>query len=425
MLNMNYNEYLEQRNALMAEVEAFIAEGKIEDSNAKMEEVKELDNKWEEIKLANANLNALKDNNKVLDLENKTVKVEGAKIVDNIIENKVVDENKVYENAWAKFMQGNRLEGEELEIFNKVNKEFNNAYTHTTTGTPTLIPETVVKGIWARAEEMYPFLADVKKYNVQGTLTINKHTAIAEGDAAWYDEATATADEKNTFGQLTLTGCELAKAITVTWKMRAMAVEEFIPYIKNELGKRVGVALGTAVIKGKGKPGESDTFKPEPLGVETALLAESNTPQVVTYDYDNATTPVPLTYKKITEAISKVHSSYLNGCAFYANNSTIWTQLANITDENGRPIFIPDTTAGGVGRMLGFVVKADAGVTTNNIVFGNPGEAYILNNNEPMSLASEEHVKARTVDYAAYAIVDGAPLDTKAFALIQEVVAEG
>lgn len=75
--------------------------------------------------------------------------------------------------------------------------------------------------------------------------------------------------------------------------------------------------------------------------------------------------------------------------------------------------------------MLGFVVKADAGVTTNNIVFGNPGEAYILNNNEPMSLASEEHVKARTVDYAAYAIVDGAPLDTKAFALIQEVVAEG
>ncbi len=113
---MNYNEYLEQRNALMAEVEELINAGKINESNAKMEEVKKLDNKWDEIKLANANLNALKDNNKILDLENKNVKIEGGtKTVDNIIDNKVVDEKKVYENAWAKYMQGQRLEGEELE----------------------------------------------------------------------------------------------------------------------------------------------------------------------------------------------------------------------------------------------------------------------------------------------------------------------
>jgi hypothetical protein len=37
-----------------------------------------------------------------------------------------------------------------------------------------------------------------------------------------------------------------------------------------------------------------------------------------------------------------------------------------------------------------------------------------------MSLATEEHVKARTVDYAAYTIVDGAVLDTKAFALLKK-----
>jgi len=130
---------------------------------------------------------------------------------------------------------------------------------------------------------MYPLLGDVKKYNVKGTLVINKHTAIAEGDAAWYDEDTNTADEKNTFGQLTLSGCELAKSITVTWKLRSMATEDFIPYIKNELGERVGVALGTAIAVGKGKPGEGQSFKPEPLGIETALLAEDNTPQVITY----------------------------------------------------------------------------------------------------------------------------------------------
>lgn len=416
---MNKEKYLEQRNALLKEIENLIEEGKTEDADAKMKEVEALDEKWENVKKANANLTALKGSAKVTDIENKSVDAGGGKVIDTIQKPVAVDEDKLYETAWAKVMQNKKLDESEQAVFDKVNAEFQNAYTHDTGNTPTLIPQTVVAGIWKRAEEMYPLLADVKKYNVKGTLVINKHTAIAEGDAAWYDEATATADEKNTFGQLILSGCELAKAITVTWKLRSMATEEFIPYIKNELGERVGVALGTAIAQGKGKPGDGETFKPEPLGIETALEAEDDTPQVVTYN--PAANPAdPMDYEKITQAIGKIHSSYLSGCAIYANNATIWNQLANITDTTGRPIFIPDATSGGVGRMFGMVVKADAGVSNDKVIIGNPNKGYVMNTNEPMSLATEEHVKARTVDYAAYTIVDGGLLDTKAFALIKK-----
>jgi len=233
---MTKEKYLEQRNALMAEIESLIAEGKLDESNAKMEEVKELDNKWEQVKLANANLNALKGNKVGIDLENKGVELKGEVTeVETVAQTKTVDQAAVYEVAWAKTLQGKKLEDSEQAVFDKINAEFRNAYTHDTGNTPTLIPQTVVAGIWKRAEEMYPLLADIKKYNVRGTLVMNKHTSIAEGDAAWYDEDTATVDEKNVFGQITLTGCELAKAITVTWKLRSMATEEFIPYIKNEL----------------------------------------------------------------------------------------------------------------------------------------------------------------------------------------------
>lgn len=421
---MDKKAYLDQRAVLLKDSETLIAEGKIEEADAKMKEIEELDAKWEEIKLANANMNALKEKAEVINLENRSVDVKGVKTVDNIVDEKPIDEKAAYETAWAKVMQGMKLETKEQEIFDKVNAEFRNAYTHDTGDIATLIPETVVAGIWKRAEEMYPLLADVKKYNVRGTLVFNRHDSIAAGDAAWYDEDTETDDEKNVFGQLILSGCELAKAITITWKLRAMATEDFIPFIKNELGERVGVALGTAIAQGKGKPGETDSFKPEPLGIETALLAESSAPQVVTYDPD-ANTPDPLRYEKITAAIAKIHSSYLSGCAIYANNTTIWNELATLTDEVGRPLFIPDVTSGGVGRMFGMTVKADAGVTTNNIIIGNAAKGYVMNINEPMSIATEEHVKARTVDYAVYAIVDGAPLDTKAFALIQKVVATG
>lgn len=417
---MNKEKYLAQRQALMNEAEQMISEGKSEEANAKMREVEALDNKWEEVKTAMANMNALKDKTVATDLANESVNTEG-KVIENMGANVVIDENKQYENAWAKVMQGQKLDSNEQVIFDKVNTAFSNAYTHDTSNTAVLIPETVAAGIWKRATESYPLLADAKKFNVKGTLTIKKHTAITEGDAAFYDEATATADEKNAFGQLNLTGCELAKSITVTWKLRTMAMAEFIPYIIAELGERVGVALGTSVAVGKGKPGENDTFKPEPLGIATALLAESNNPQVVSYN-PAASTPDPLAYEDFTAAIGKIHSSYLAGCAIYASNSTIWNQLANLKDGENRPLFIPDVTSGGVGRMFGMVVKADAGVTTDSIIIGNPGQGYVMNTNEPMSIATEEHVKARTVDYAAYTIVDGAVLDTKAFALIKKSV---
>lgn len=410
---MKKEQYVAQRKTLMEEAENLIGEGKITESEAKMKEIQDLDNKWEQAKLANANLNALKDNEKITDLENKSVDVNGGKTVENIHEPKAIDDQKIYENAWAKSMMGKKLSSDETEVFNKVNEEFNNAYTHDTGNTSILIPTTVAAGIWSRAEEMYPLFADVRKFNVKGKLAIKKHVSIDAGDAAWYDEDTPTADEQNTFGELVLDGHELSKAVTVSWKLKAMAIEDFIPYIINELGERVGVAMGVAVARGTGTM--------QPRGIETALLAEAGTPQVVTYDPDNTTTPVELSYGLITEAIGKIHSSYLAGSAIYASNATIWGELANLMDGMGRPLFIPDVTSGGVGRMFGMVVKPDAGLSAGSILVGNANKGYIFNTNEPFSVVTEDHAKQRVTDYVAYAVVDGDVMDEKAFALIRNV----
>ena len=410
---MNFEQYKAQRKTLMDTIEGLIGDDKVEEANAKMKEVEDLDNKWEDTKKANANLKALQDNQTVIDLDNQSQPVEGGKAVD-FSQNGKVDKKSAYENVWAKQMMGHQMDKEETELFNEFNPDFQNAYTHDTSNTEILIPETVAAGIWKRAEENYPLFADARKYNVRGKFSIKKHESIDAGDAAWYTEGNDTADEQNTFGELTLDGHELAKSVTVTWKLQAMAVEEFIPFIIAELGDRMGVALGTAAAQGSGTN--------EPHGVETALLAQSGTPQVVTYDPE-ATTPEPLAYEHLTEAMALVHSSYLNGAAIYANNATIWNKLANLKDDNGRPLFIPDVTSGGVGRMFGLVVKPDAGVSADSIIIGNAARGLVFNTNEPVSVMSEKHVKARTTDYAAYAVVDGDVLDEKAFALIQNTPA--
>lgn len=410
---MTKEQYKKLRAELTEAAEGLINDGKLEDAQAKMGEVEELDNQFEKIKVANANLAALKDKSQVRDLENKSVNAEGATTVESTNQSVPLSQEEVYKNAWAKQMMNKSLSGEEQEVFNKVNTEFQNAFTHDTGNTGILIPETVAAGIWSRAEEMYPLFADVKKFAVKGKLIMKKHLSIVAGDAAWYDEATPTADEENEFGELVLDGHELSKAVSVSWKLKAMAVSDFIPYIINELGERVGVALGVAVARGSGTG--------QPRGVETALLAEAGTPQVVTYDPDNATTPVPLSYGNITAAIGKIHSSYLAGSAIYASNGTIWGELANLMDEQGRPLFIPDITSGGVGRMFGMVVKPDAGLSAGTILIGNANAGYVFNTNEPFSVVTEDHAKQRVTDYVAYAVVDGDVLDEKAFAMIRNV----
>src|SRR5690606_6633136 len=103
-------------------------------------------------------------------------------------------------------------------------------------------------------------------------------------EAEWYVEADEVDSKELGFGSVNLTGCELARDIQVTWKLRKMAIPEFEAYIIREIGKKMGKALAHGVYAGRGKPGTGETFKPEPLGIKTALNAEEDPSQVIEYD---------------------------------------------------------------------------------------------------------------------------------------------
>lgn len=417
---MNLKEYQEKRATLMAEVKAFLDKGNTEDANNKIAEVEALDTKWEEIKLATANMNALNDSTKITDIVARSVKAGEVTEID-ALNNETIDpknEKETYLTAWAKDLKGDALTEDEKTVFDKVNADFrsnpqNVAFVHTTGNTGIVVPETVVSGIWQEIGETYPLWDDVAKLGVTGNLTLLKGETST--DAKWYDEETEIEDGKETFGTLNLTGCELARSVTVSWKLKAMSIDAFIPYIQSKLAEKMGAALGYGVSLGKGKPGESDTFKEEPKGIITTLVAESNTPQVIEYTDANA-----LDYTHFTNAFAKIKSGYLKGSIIYADNKTIWGQIANILDEAGRPYFIPDVTAGGVGRILGLTVKEDDSIPTGTIVIGNANKGYLANINQAMTLDSEDHKKKRVTDYIAYAIVDGDVVTTKAFALIKK-----
>ncbi|MCM3536589.1 phage major capsid protein [Priestia endophytica] len=320
-------------------------------------------------------------------------------------------ETEEYRSAWARDMMGLSLSNEERETLNRVNEEYRE-FTHNTENTQILVPKTVAAGIWRRAEEQYPLWADVRKLRVSGNLTMLKSDGNSV-DGRWYTEDEIVDTDKLGFGQMDLTGCELAKAIQVTWKLKKMALPEFEAYIIREIGDRMGISLSTAVYVGKGKPGAGDTFKPEPRGIKTYLSTEEGTPQIKKYEGEN------ITYKDLTGVMALIHSSYVNGATIYANNTTIWNQLANIVDGMGRPMFVADVQSGGVGRIFGKTIKPDAGMPDNEIMIANVDSGYVANINEDITMYREEHVRARLTDYMGYAIVDGDVKDSKAFVILQ------
>ncbi|MEF7566447.1 phage major capsid protein, partial [Bacillus infantis] len=80
--------------------------------------------------------------------------------------------------------------------------------------------------IWKRAEEQSSLWTDVRKMRVTGNLTMIK--SDGKGDnARWYEEDEIVDTDQLGFGELNLTGCELAKAFQVSWKLRKMAVPQF------------------------------------------------------------------------------------------------------------------------------------------------------------------------------------------------------
>lgn len=243
---MKYEDYLKQRKELSDKAQALIDDGKTEEADAVMNDITALDAKYEASCKQQANLEALNGN-----VKSKAHSVLGS-TGDSDMSDKGGGEEKPdiasdkYLDAWCKKMQGKNLTKDEADTIRMVNE----AYVHTTENTGEVIPETVVKGIWKEVEDMYPFYADVAKTSVTGIVTMV--VGETSTDAAWYEEGTETGDGKEKFGTITLSGCELARSITVSWKLKEMARSEFLPYIQKRMAEKMGAACGYGVTHGAG-----------------------------------------------------------------------------------------------------------------------------------------------------------------------------
>ncbi|MCR2019523.1 hypothetical protein NSB04_07170, partial [Blautia pseudococcoides] len=147
---MGRKEYLEKRQAMLNEAKQLINSGKIDEGNKKMEEIKALDERFEAEAKANAALEAMEHVPQGMNLQNLTdAGAEGrtaggtARVTEGVAMNgqqhteEILDHSsEAYKTAWAKSMMGKPLSAEEDAAYKMVNE----AFTHTTGNTGTVIP---------------------------------------------------------------------------------------------------------------------------------------------------------------------------------------------------------------------------------------------------------------------------------------------
>lgn len=239
---MTIEQYNEQRQALLNAIEASINEGNLDESENKMAEVKDLDNKWEQIKLANANFNALKDNKSITNIQNKGVAVLNGTIIDST--NNSFEEDVFASYDYRKAFMNNVLSGAAIP------SQFNVDANTKTTDVGSVIPTTIMEKIIEKLESTGMILPLVTRTSYKGGLSIP--TSAVKPVATWVAEGVGSDRQKKTTGVITFNYYKLRCAVSISLEVGTTTLAAFESVLIANVTEAMVKSLEQAIISGSG-----------------------------------------------------------------------------------------------------------------------------------------------------------------------------
>lgn len=248
------------------------------------------------------------------------------------------------------------------------------------------IPETVSMEILREVELESPFLRDIAKTYVKGLITF-PYKKTGSG-AEWVAEGTDNKLESDEWATLTFTQMELSKTIRITWKLEAMAVEDFINYIVEEVAREMRENLADKPFYGNGTN--------EISGI---TLSGNN----IDAEYESTTNALDA----IKAAIALLPKRKRAGAKIYMAED-IALDIAFMKDNNGAYLNNP-VNGVALNTVARFPVEVDPFLKDGDFIIGN-ARWYKMNFNENLSVSKDVIGRSRVNDYTGYCVVGGAPV---------------
>lgn len=400
---MNKEQYLQLRNGLYDEAQSLINDGKIDDATSKMNEMTELDNKFESEAIALANLNALKDNSKVTDIQNLGSNVTGT-VIDST--KNVADEDMYASLEYRKAFMNHIIKGTSIP------SEFTNDAVSTTTDVGALIPTTVMEKIIEKIEATGMILSLVTRTAYKGGVSIP--TSSVKPTATWVAQGVGSPKQKKTAdGTITFAYHKLRCAVAVTLETETMALPVFETTLINNVSEAMIKAIEQSIVSGTGTG--------QPKGILTETAPKDQVLEVATIGYDT-----------LIDAEGALPLEYEEGAVYCMTKKTFMSYMG-ITDSTGQPIARVNYGLGGkpertlLGRTVVLCNYLDSYSSTlaagKIFAFLFNFKDYVLNTNLNMGIKKYEDNETDDIVTKSIMLVDGKVVDKNSLVVLKKKAA--
>lgn len=390
----NKKEYLELRAGLIAEAQSLIDEGKLEEGTAKMDEVKELDNKYEAYAEMQANLNALNN----LPAGSVLSAAMGAGNPERLVPELTDDMYDTVE--YRRAFMNNVVGGEPIPA------KFTNADANTkTTDVGSVIPTTIMNRIVEKLESVGKIYNKVTKTFYKGGLSIP--TSSAKPTATWVAEGAGSDKQKKTTGSITFAYYKLRCAISMSLETTVVTLDIFETTFVNNVVEAMIKAIEKSIFTGTGSTGKQPT----------GFLTET----VVTGQNIDIAKTAAIKYADLYKMEAALPEEYEADAEWFMRKSTFFNQIVGMVDTDGQPIARVNYGLAGkpeymlFGRPVNFTNHMEAyadTVSADTIVacIFNLKD-YLLNINLNMTVKQYEDNETDDQVTKAIMLVDGKTVD--------------
>ena len=304
--------YTSQRKQLLTDAQQLIDAGKMEDANAKMEEIKALDAKYDEEAKLQANLNAL-TGAKVPGLQAMTGVAETADLTGtkkpDILDRYDTDE---YKKAFMAYVLTGR----------KIPGELTNVDANTkTSDVGAAIPTTTLQKIYEKMESVGMILPRVTHTSYKGGVTVP--TSSAKPTATWVAEGAGSDKQKKALGSITFAYHKLRCAISMSLEVSLVTYPMFESQFVANVAEAMVKAEEKAIIDGSGSG--------QPKGVlkETVVTGQN---------IDIAAATTALAYTDLVKAEAALPQAYDADAVWCMTKKTFFEQIVGMVDDNKQPV---------------------------------------------------------------------------------------
>ena len=410
MLRVNKEQYLAKRKELLAQAQKFLDAGKTEDANAKMKEIETLDNEYEVAAKAEANLNALKDNVKITNLEDKSKNIDG-QVIDTMVKENT-DKADIYNSLeYRRAFMNNVLKGTPIP------DKFTNADANTkTSDVGSVIPTTILEKIIEKMDSTGMILPLVTKTAYQGGLSIP--TSTVKPVATWTPEGSGSDKQKKATGSIVFAYHKLRCAVSVSFEVSVVTLGVFETTIINNIAEAMTKALEQAIVSGSGEG--------QPKGVLTETVVTGQNVDIAAADEPD--------YDTLINAEAALPLAYENGAVWCMTKKT-FMKFVGMVDQQGQPIARVNYGIAGrperslLGRTVvlnDYMASLGATITEDTVVaFLFNFADYVMNTNYNITVKRYEDNDTDGQVTKAIMLVDGKVVDKNSLVTITKKVAVG